>query len=140
MIDAAVAGWSHKRIADRHNCSVADVQRVLDAHARAVLRPDNRVSQLAIQLARMMELQVHFMRTAIETNDPTAGMLCVRLGQRIAALTGIDQPQRLSLEAQPPEHDGQSSTFKMIAIIRALKGEPPVELDAEAETPADQLN
>jgi len=133
VISAAVAGLSHKAIARRFACSPAAVQAVLDQYAQEMLRPGNRATMLALEVSRLEQLQATFLKQAIEQLDATAGTLCVKISQRIAALCGLDQPAMIRLDiTQAIEHQDETSTQRMLEAIRRLRSEP------EAGTSDDQ--
>jgi len=131
---------SNKQIAKRFGCSLDAVRNVLDRHAVELLKPEGRAAILALQIERMKQLQSHFLRYAIENDDSTAGTLCVKVGQRIAALTGTDQPASIRLDInQIQPDDGKTNTQRMLEAIRALKREtapsqPADQAESEPET------
>lgn len=109
------------------------MQAVLDQYATEMLRPANRASMLALEVSRLEQLQTTFLRQAIEQLDSTAGTLCVKISQRIAALCGLDQPATIRLDiTQAIEHEDGTSTTRMLAAIRRLRGEEPEASASEA--------
>jgi len=134
VVNAAVAGLSNKAIAKRFGCSLDAVQNALDKHAVELLKPEGRAAILALQIERMKQLQSHFLRYAIENDDSTAGTLCVKIGQRIAALTGVDQPASIRLDInQVQPQDNKTNTQRMLEAVRALRNENPPDPDYEPD-------
>lgn len=98
IVEAAVAGESNKRIAQRYGCTLYDVRTALDEFAAEQLRPSSRAAALALEVNRLDKLRSVFLREAIESRDAAAGTLCCKLSQRKAALLGLDQPQVVPMD------------------------------------------
>src|SRR5262245_53666622 len=105
IFNARVAGQSMRRIAYEHRMDVAEVQSIIerytpmmDARARAIA--------FGIELERLDRLTQTFYEKA-QCGDVQAGMLCLRIGERRAALLGLDrhlqiEPTAIVVEAAPP--------------------------------------
>jgi len=137
IVNAAVAGLSHTQIAKHFHTTTAAVRSALDQHAVATLTPAARASLLALQIERLKQLQSHFMRYAIENNDPAAGTLVAKLGQRLAALAGLDQPQQVRMDVinHLQEPDTRSNTQKMLEAVRWLRAEHARERERTGPDP-----
>jgi hypothetical protein len=141
VVNAAIAGLSHAAIARRFLCSVDKVRETLEQHAREVLQPSGRAAMLALEIARLEQLEAAFLRVAIEQSDAAAGTLVVKVAQRKAALLGLDQPAqvRLNVETLPRPEDEITNTQRMLEAIRALRAnadrERPPVIDGQSEAP-----
>jgi len=135
IVSAAVAGLSNAQIARHFHCTTDAVRAAMDQHAAEILKPAARASLLALQIAKMQQLQAHFTRYAIENNDATAGTLCVKISQRLAALTGIDQPAAIRMDithVHENEDSNKTRTERALEVLRQLRESDPHRAERDA--------
>jgi hypothetical protein len=123
VVTAMAAGSSMRQIAQRHKCSIHDVQSVLNRAAMEMAMPANRATALAIEVARLETLEVFFTRHALSNADIAAGTLVAKLSQRRAALLGLDAPVQLDLTVAVEPYR-ETSTARLHRILSELRGEP----------------
>jgi len=121
IFNARVAGQSMRRIAYEHRMDVAEVQSIIerytpmmDARARAIA--------FGIELERLDRLTQTFYEKA-QCGDVQAGMLCLRIGERRAALLGLDTPKRVDLVTNGQEAMHPQTTTERIQSVLSLQAE-----------------
>jgi hypothetical protein len=121
-----------QRIADDHNCTVAEVNAALDQHPIEVDRDRYLKRALAMQLLMLDQLENAFHSKAVEDRDTAAGMLLVKVCERKATLLGLNPPLGHAVAViQPEPADTPTSTERIRAAIDRIQGkrlpkpEPP---------------
>src|SRR5215831_11999735 len=112
ILQERLAGRSARSISKELRCTVGEVNAALD---RTLPQIDNamRLRHISLDLHRMDELLKVFFTRAIEKADAQAGLLCVKILERKAALLGLDTPQKLDIvQVQAQEHP--TSSFEKI--------------------------
>jgi len=109
ILQERLSGKSARAISKQLRCTVGEVDASLD---RTLPRIDNAARQrhVALDLNRLDGLLETFYKLAIEKEDTQAGLLCVKIMERKAAMLGLDSPQKLDIvqvqaQQQPSQHD-----------------------------------
>jgi hypothetical protein len=113
-----------RRIADEHNCSVAQVNAVLDHHPIEIDRDKFLKRTLALELLRLDEIEEAFREKALVDRDIGAGVLLCKVSERRATLLGLNAPIGHAVQViQPaPEHQ-ETSTDRIEKALAALREE-----------------
>ena len=77
IIQQRINGSSVRAIARTHGCAVTEVNAVMDRFADATVDDKTRKHSLAVELARLDQLQKTFYAQALD-GDVASGALCVR--------------------------------------------------------------
>jgi hypothetical protein len=88
IIAQRIAGKSVRAIAKAAYISVAEVNRIIDAWAESAIDDKFRKHSLALELARLDELQHVFYRRALE-GDTNCGLLVCKLIERRGVMLGV---------------------------------------------------
>ena len=115
ILQERLAGRSARSISKELRCTVGEVNAALD---RALPQIDNamRLRHISLDLHRMDELLKVFLARATEKADAQAGLLCVKILERKAALLGLDKPTKrdiVTVQAQ----EGPSSFERIHEMI-----------------------
>ena len=115
ILQERLAGRSARSLSKELRCSVGEVDAALD---RVLPKLDNaaRLRYIALDLQRLDALLKTFLARAIEKVDAQAGLLCVKILERKAALLGLDTPQKLDIVAVQAQ-EGPSSFEKIHEMI-----------------------
>jgi len=91
-----LSGRSARSISKELRCTVGEVDAALD---RVLPKLDNaaRLRHISLDLQRLDALLKTFLARATEAADAQAGLLCVKILERKAALLGLDTPQKLDI-------------------------------------------
>ena len=119
ILQERLAGRSARSIGKELRCTVGEVDAALD---RVLPKLDNaaRLRHISLDLQRLDALLKTFFTRATEAVDAQAGLLCVKILERKAALLGLDTPQKLDIvqvQAQE-EPQGHDKIFEMIMRIK----------------------
>jgi hypothetical protein len=118
ILQERLAGRSARSISKELRCTVGEVDAALD---RVLPKLDNaaRLRYISLDLQRLDALLKTFFARAIEKVDAQAGLLCVKILERKAALLGLDTPQKLDIvQVQAQEApQGHEQLFQMIMRI-----------------------
>jgi hypothetical protein len=100
---------------------------------RVLPKLDNaaRLRYISLDLQRLDALLKTFFARAIEKVDAQAGLLCVKILERKAALLGLDTPQKLDI-VQVQAQEGPSSFEKIHEMILRI-GRRGRNLDDDGE-------
>jgi hypothetical protein len=119
ILQERLAGRSARSISKELRCTVGEVNAALD---RTLPQIDNamRLRHISLDLQRLDELLKVFFARAIETVDAQAGLLCVKILERKAAMLGLDTPQKFDIaQVQAQEApQGHDRIFEMIMRIK----------------------
>jgi hypothetical protein len=108
-----------RRIADDHNCTVAQVNAVLDHHPIEVDRDTYLRRTLAVELLHLDELEEAFRKKALVDHDVAAGALLVKVAERRATLLGMNAP--LGHAVQVIQHEPENKPTSTDRIERVFK-------------------
>ena len=132
VISSATAGATRQQIATRCGCSERDVDEVLNTFAAERLRPSSRAVGIALSGSRIERLINRFMHQAIEHGDAAAGTLVCKLEQRLSALYGWDQPQKMDMSVAVEPYVG-NSTQQLQRVLWELRHPGEVYTPPEPE-------
>ena len=122
ILQERLAGRSARSISKELRCTVGEVDASLDR----TLPNDARRRYVALDLNRLDGLLETFHKRAIENVDAQAGLLCVKIMERKAAMLGLDSPQKLDI-IQVQAKDAPSSHERIkAAIMQMVEREQPV--------------
>src|SRR5215471_11534351 len=88
IIQQRVSGRSARAIARAHGCTLAEVSRVLDHFTETTIDDKTRRHTLALELARLDELQETFYARALE-GDVACGALITKIIERRCTMLGL---------------------------------------------------
>src|SRR5215831_11911928 len=96
ILQERLTGRSARSISKELRCTVGEVDAALD---RVLPKLDNaaRLRYISLDLQRLDALLKTFLARAIENVDAQAGLLCVKILERKAAMLGLDTPQKLDI-------------------------------------------
>jgi hypothetical protein len=125
ILQERLSGKSARAISKQLRCTVGEVNAALD---RTLPKIDNdaRRRHVSLDLNRLDGLLETFYKRAIENVDAQAGLLCVKIMERKAAMLGLDSPQKLDI-IQVQAKDAPSSHERIkAAIMQMVEREQPV--------------
>ena len=109
ILQERLSGKSARAISKQLRCTVGEVDAALD---RVLPKIDNAARQrhVSLDLTRLDGLLETFYKRAIEKEDAQAGLLCVKIMERKAAMLGLDSPQQLDIvqvqaQKEPSQHE-----------------------------------
>ena len=109
ILQERLSGKSARAISKQLRCTVGKVDAALD---RVLPKIDNdaRRRHVSLDLNRLDGLLETFYKRAIENVDAQAGLLCVKIMERKAAMLGLDSPQQLDIvqvqaQKEPSQHE-----------------------------------
>lgn len=110
-----------RRIADEHDCSVADVNAVLDHHPIEMNRDEYLRRALALELLHLDELEEAFRDKALVDRDVASGVLLIKVAERRATLLGLNPAlgHSVAIVQHPPAHR-ETSTDRIERALNAL--------------------
>ena len=120
ILQERLSGRSARSISKELRCTVGEVDAALD---RVLPKLDNaaRLRHISLDLQRLDALLKTFLARATEAADAQAGLLCVKILERKAALLGLDTPQKLDIVQVQAEEgaqgQGHARLFEMIMRI-----------------------
>jgi hypothetical protein len=111
-----------QRLADEHNCSVADVNAVLDHHPIQTDRERYLKRLLGLEILNLDQPSDAFREKALVDHDTAAGTLLVKIAERKAMLLGLNAPVGYAVQViQPaPEHQ-ETSVDRIEKVLKELK-------------------
>jgi hypothetical protein len=125
ILQERLSGKSARAISKQLRCTVGEVNAALD---RTLPKIDNdaRRRHVSLDLNRLDGLLETFYKRAIENVDAQAGLLCVKIMERKAAMLGLDSPQKLDI-VQVQAQDAPSGHERIkAAIMSMVEREQPV--------------
>src|SRR5215472_742538 len=125
IIQQRVSGRSARAIARAQGCTLAEVSKVLDRFTETTIDDKTRKHTLALELARLDELQETFYARALE-GDVACGALITK-----CTMLGLYTPQTATLQVIEAEAPRETSTERLRAAIDRIRGkthqdDPPV--------------
>ena len=130
IIQQRVSGRSARAIARAQGCTLTEVSRVLDRFTETTIDDKTRKHTLALELARLDELQETFYARALE-GDVACGALITKIIERRCVMLGLYTPQTATLQIIEAETPRETSTERLRAAIDRIRGkthqdDPPV--------------
>ena len=130
IIQQRISGRSARAIAKAQGCSVAEVNKALDRFTETTIDDKVRKHTLALELARLDELQETFYARALE-GDVACGALITKIIERRCVMLGLYTPQTATLQVIEAEAPRETSTERLRAAIDRIRGkthqdDPPV--------------
>jgi hypothetical protein len=125
ILQERLSGKSARTISKQLRCTVGEINASLD---RTLPKIDNdaRRRHVSLDLNRLDGLLETFYKRAIENVDAQAGLLCVKIMERKAAMLGLDSPQKLDIvQVQAQEQPSSHERIKA-AIMQMVEREQPV--------------
>src|SRR5262244_2802971 len=114
-------GRPARAIAKAQGCSVAEVNKALDRFTETTIDDKIRRHTLALELARLDELQETFYARALE-GDGACGALITKIIERRCTMLGLYTPQTATLQVIEAETPRETSTDKISALIERIRG------------------
>jgi len=121
IIQQRVSGRSARAIARAQGCTLTEVNRVLDCFTETTIDDKTRKHTLALELARLDELQETFYARALE-GDVACGALITKIIERRCVMLGLYTPQTATLQIIEAEAPRETSTDKISALIERIRG------------------
>jgi hypothetical protein len=123
IIEARITGTSTRALAKLHRCTSDEIEKAIDR--RLDYEVDNRMRLRAVKLsaARLDELRKPFFEKA-KQGDTQAGLLCVKIEERLAMLFALDQSPTARVDVYQIQQAEQPKSFEKIrqAIYRVARG------------------
>ena len=121
IIQQRISGRSARAIAKAQGCSVAEVNKALDRFTETTIDDKVRKHTLALELARLDELQETFYARALE-GDVACGALITTIIERRCTMLGLYTPQTATLQIIEAEAPRETSTERLRAAIERIRG------------------
>ena len=130
VIRQRISGRSARAIAKAQATTVAEVNKALDRFTETTIDDKIRRHTLALELARLDELQETFYARALE-GDVQCGALITKIIERRCTMLGLYTPQTATLQVIEAEAPRETSTERLRAAIDRIRGkthqdDPPV--------------
>ena len=121
IVQQRVSGRSARAIARAQGCTLTEVSRVLDRFTETTIDDKTRKHTLALELARLDELQETFYARALE-GDVACGALITKIIERRCTMLGLYTPQTATLQVIEAEAPRETSTERLRAAIDRIRG------------------
>ena len=121
IIQQRIVGRSARAIARAQGCTLAEVSKVLDRFTETTIDDKTRKHTLALELARLDELQETFYARALE-GDVACGALITKIIERRCTMLGLYTPQTATLQVIEAEAPRETSTERLRAAIDRIRG------------------
>jgi hypothetical protein len=118
ILEQRLHGKSSRALARELRCTVREIDAALD-RALPIIDMAARMRYVAEDLLRLQTLLRVFVAKAVEQKDIQAGLLCVKILERKAALLGLDQPTKLDV-VQITAAPAQSSVDRIFEAIQRV--------------------
>src|SRR5499433_3967386 len=122
VIRQRISGRSARAIAKAQATTVAEVNKALDRFTEMTIDDKTRKHTLALELARLDELQETFYARALE-GDVACGALITKIIERRCVMLGLCAPQTATLQIIEAEAPRETSTERLRAAIDRIRGE-----------------
>ena len=119
VIRQRISGRSARAIAKAQATTVAEV--TLDRFTETTIDDKTRKHTLALELARLDELQETFYARALE-GDVACGALITKIIERRCTMLGLYTPQTATLQVIEAEAPRETSTERLRAAIDRIRG------------------
>ena len=121
IIQQRISGRSARAIAKAQATTVAEVNKALDRFTETTIDDKVRRHTLALELARLDELQETFYARALE-GDVACGALITKIIERRCVMLGLYTPQTATLQVIEAEAPRETSTERLRAAIDRIRG------------------
>src|SRR6516164_142413 len=121
VIRQRISGRSARAIAKAQATTVAEVNKALDRFTETTIDDKIRRHTLALELARLDELQETFYARALE-GDVQCGALITKIIERRCVMLGLYTPQTATLQVIEAEAPRETSTERLRAAIERIRG------------------
>ena len=121
VIRQRISGRSARAIAKAQATTVAEVNKALDRFTETTIDDKTRRHTLALELARLDELQETFYARALE-GDVACGALITKIIERRCTMLGLYTPQTATLQIIEAEAPRETSTERLRAAIDRIRG------------------
>jgi hypothetical protein len=121
VIRQRISGRSARAIAKAQATTVAEVNKALDHFTETTVDDKVRRHTLALELARLDELQETFYARALE-GDVQCGALITKIIERRCVMLGLYTPQTATLQIIEAEAPRETSTERLRATIDRIRG------------------
>ena len=121
IIQQRISGRSARAIARAQSCTLTEVNRVLDRFTETTIDDKTRKHTLALELARLDELQETFYARALE-GDVACGALITKIIERRCVMLGLYTPQTATLQIIEAEAPRDTSTERLRVAIDRIRG------------------
>jgi hypothetical protein len=121
VIRQRISGRSARAIAKAQATTVAEVNKALDHFTETTIDDKVRRHTLALELARLDELQETFYARALE-GDVQCGALVTKIIERRCTMLGLYTPQTATLQVIEAEVPRETSTERLRAAIDRIRG------------------
>ena len=139
IVQARIRGESVRSIAKRFSCSLAEVKKILDRFAETVIDDNTRKHTLALELARLDELQSVFHDRAL-AGDVHCGALVAKIIERRCTMLGLYTPPAATLQVIEAEGPKETSTDRIRAALDRIRGKRLPPKPDEPDDSPDKLN
>jgi hypothetical protein len=134
IIQQRISGRSARAIAKAQGCTLTEVNRVLDCFTETTIDDKIRRHTLALELARLDELQETFYARALE-GDVACGALITKIIERRCVMLGLYTPQTATLQIIEAEAPKETSIDRIEAAINRIRGIKPPATDQDDDAP-----
>ena len=134
ILQQRIVGRSARAIAKAQGCTLAEVSRVLDHFTETTIDDKTRRHTLALELARLDELQETFYARALE-GDVSCGALITKIIERRCVMLGLYTPQTATLQIIEAEAPKETSIDRIEAAINRIHGIKPPATDQDDDAP-----
>jgi len=128
ITEARITGVSTRALAKVHGCTSREVEAAFDRRLDFVLDSAARLRAVKLSTARLEALMVPFFENA-QKGDAQAGLLCVKIEERLSLLLGTDHPTTSRVDVYQVEAAQKPSQHQLIhdAIMRVVEQAPPAQ-------------
>ena len=134
IVQQRVSGRSARAIARAQGCTLTEVNRVLDCFTETTIDYKTRKHTLALELARLDELQETFYARALE-GDVACGALITKIIERRCTMLGLYTPQTATFQIIEAEAPKETSIDRIEAAINRIRGIKPPATDQDDDAP-----
>ena len=134
IIQQRISGRSVRAIAKAQGCSVAEVNKALDRFTETTIDDKIRRHTLALEPARLDDLQETFYARALE-GDVACGALITKIIERRCVMLGLYTPQTATLQIIEAEAPKETSIDRIEAAINRIRGIKPPATDQDDDAP-----
>jgi hypothetical protein len=134
VIRQRISGRSARAIAKAQATTVAEVNKALDRFTETTIDDKVRRHTLALELARLDELQETFYARALE-GDVQCGALITKIIERRCTMLGLYTPQTATLQIIEAEAPKETSIDRIEAAINRIRGIKPRAADQDDDPP-----
>jgi len=121
ILQQRIVGRSARAIAKAQGCTLTEVNRVLDRFTETTIDDKTRKHTLALELARLDELQTVFHDRAL-AGDVHCGALVAKIIERRCTMLGLYTPPAATLQVIEAEAPKETSTDRICAAIDRIRG------------------